>query len=161
MKNLPTQCDVPVTADPFADLSLDDIRNNIELFDTEVLVRGDLESNPDCRQILSDEHEARLADIAIPFGAQLLNQYADSTKQHNETVLGYVTTMLVADVASFYIEQMERLGWSCASHIRGYEQLLLFERPERSCSVVIRTVSHPTDVDSSFTKIVIFLRGRV
>jgi hypothetical protein len=147
----------PVIPDTFADLSLDDIRNNIEFFDTEAGEVYDAVQASDRRPMLSDEHEARLIDIAIPFGALLLDQYADcQTQQQNETVLGYVSTTPMADLVTFYTEHMERLGWSCACHVRGYEQLLLFERPERSCSVILRSLARPEHAGTSLTKIVIF-----
>ena len=144
-------------ANPFADLSLDDIRNNREFFDTEIATGDRATQKNDRRQMLSDEHEARLIDIAIPFGVQFLEQYADSESADNEKVLGYITRMSVTELVGFYTEQMERLGWSCACHVRGYEQLLLFERPDRLCAIVIRSASGAQQGDMPLTKIVVFM----
>jgi hypothetical protein len=158
IKNLSEQCDTQAkAADPFAELSLDDIRRNIECCDTEILIAGETPQDHGNRPIFSDEYEARLTDIAIPFGARLLDHYMNGEGQQQETVLGYLSTMPLADVVAFYTEHMERLGWSCASHVRGHEQLLLFEKPERSCSVVIRSAAHPKRGDTRLTKIVIFI----
>lgn len=162
IKHIPAQetvemhVDTQAIPDPFANLSLDDIRNNIEFFDTKQVM---LESSATSGiQQGADECEARLADIAIPFGAQLLNQYANYTHPQHQTVLGYASTMSMDDVVAFYTEQMETLGWRCMGHIAGYEQLLLFERPGRLCNVVIRSLTHPTHANEVFTKIVLFLR---
>lgn len=156
IQNIAQQRDAQKKADLFAELSLDDIRNNVELFDTQLVVRGDTRSASDRPAILSDEHEARLIDVAIPFGAHLLDNRVDGEHSH-ETVLSYLAAMSTADIAAFYIEQMERLGWHCARCIAGSEQLLIFEKPDRSCNVVIRSVAHPKRVDTQFTKIVLFL----
>jgi hypothetical protein len=158
IKNLSEQRDVQTkAADPFAELSLDDIRRNIECCDTEVLIADEVAQDRGNRLMFSDECEARLTDIAIPFGARLLDHYMNGQAQPQETVIGYLSTMKQVDVLAFYTEHMERLGWSCASHVRGYEQFLLFEKPERLCSVVIRSVTDPKRADTIFTKIVIFV----
>lgn len=158
IKNLPAQKqDASIkSVDPFADLSLDDIRNNAEFFDSASVASGDVPCD-NSRQMLSDEYEARLIDIAIPFGARLLDAYTDNENKNNEMVFSYVTPMSMEQVVAFYNEQMERLGWSCARHVRGHEQLLLFERPDRSCSITLRSTAHPKRVDMRFTKIVIFI----
>jgi hypothetical protein len=164
VKNISTQKtsvdaaqEVQQTADPFADLSLDDIRNNIEFLDTQkIATKGDV-ALPQGNLVSAEEQQARLSDIAIPFDARLLDQYADFSQQ-SQTVLGYVSGMSIPDVVGFYTTQMETLGWHCAGHIRGWEELLLFERPGRSCSVVLRSLVNPKHVDASLTKIVMFLR---
>lgn len=143
-------------SDPFADLSLDDIRNNIEFLDVQKTAsQADAMAVP-VNLISADEQQARLSDIAIPFDARLLDQYADFSQ--SQTVLGYVSAMSMPDVVGFYTTQMETLGWHCAEHIRGCEELLLFERPGRSCSVVLRSLVNPKHAHTALTKIVMFLR---
>lgn len=152
-----TSIDAQQAADPFADLTLDDIRNNIEFLDIKNVTTS---QNGACTQEIAwsaDEQLARMSDIAIPFDARLLDQYADFSEE-SQTVLGYVSGMPMGDVVGFYITQMETLGWRCAEHIRGCEELLLFERPGRSCSVVIRSLANPKHANTSLTKIVMFLR---
>lgn len=160
VKNIPAQnrsIDAQQAADPFADLSLDDIRNNIEFLDTKNTVSKADQVLPRDGIMAADEQQARLSDIAIPFDARLLDQYADFSQQ-SQTVLGYVSGMPMTDVVSFYTTQMETLGWHCADHIRGCEELLLFERPGRSCNVVLRSLVNPKHANASLTKIVMFLR---
>jgi|GEM_PF-2677197 hypothetical protein len=163
VKNIPAQKtsidaqqEVQQAPDPFADLSLDDIRNNIEFFDAQKTASNDAVSSHG--SIMSaEEQQARLSEIAIPFDARLLDHYADFSEQ-SQTVLGYVSAMSMPDVVGFYTTQMETLGWHCADHIRGCEELLLFERPGRSCSVVLRSLVNPKYADAALTKIVMFLR---
>lgn len=148
--------DVRQAPDPFADLSLDDIRNNIEFLDVQKTAShiDAIQAN----QISAEEQQARLSDIAIPFDARLIDQYADFSQQ-SQMVLGYVSAMSMADTVGFYVSQMETLGWHCAEHIRGCEELLLFERPGRSCSVVLRSLANPKHANTALTKIVMFLRA--
>lgn len=149
--------EVQQAPDPFADLSLDDIRNNIEFLDTQkITTKGDA-ALPHGNPISAEEQQARLSEIAIPFDARLLDNYADFS-QPSQTVLGYVSGMPMPDVVGFYTTQMETLGWHCAGHIRGCEELLLFERPGRSCSVVLRSLVNPKHANAALTKIVMFLR---
>lgn len=139
------------TIDPFAALSLDDIRNNIELFDTQVV-----EAMSSNREVLLDEREARLIDIAIPCGAQLLDQYAAFPIKNNDTVLGYLVSTPLDQIVRFYREHMERLGWVCTCHVCGYEELLVFEKPQQLCSVVLRAMTSQDCASAPITKIVIF-----
>ena len=166
VKNIPSQNtaidvaqEVQQPSNPFADLSLDDIRNNREFFEIDGTFSddGSMQHNAQNshRQMLSDEYEARLIDIAIPFGARLLDQYTEFETNNNEIVLGYVSTMPLAEVIHFYTEHMERLGWSCKCHARGYEQLLFFEKPGRFCGVVISSVAHQK-YSAPLTKMVLF-----
>jgi hypothetical protein len=160
VKNISAQkslIDTEQAADPFADLSLDDIRNNIEFFESKKAVSKADAASDKGMHMAADEYQARLSDIAIPFDARLLDQYADFSQQ-SQTVLGYVSAMSMADVIAFYTTQMETLGWRCADHIRGCEELLLFERPGSSCSIVLRSLAHPKHANTSLTKIVMFLR---
>lgn len=146
-------------SNPFADLSIDDIRNNREFFEIDSAFGDDSgavsNTENNCRQMRSDEYEARLIDIAIPFGARLLDQYAESETNSNENVLCYVSTMPLAEVVHFYTEHMERLGWVCKCHIHGREQLLFFEKPNRCCGVAISSVTHQK-YSVPITKIVLF-----
>lgn len=145
------------TRDPFADLSLEDIRNNIEFFDTQKTAASSDATAVQAHLMSADEQQARMSDIAIPFDARLFDLQTDALTQ-SQTVLGYVSAMPVAEVASFYVTQMEILGWRCMDHVSGCEDLLVFERPGRSCSVVLRALVNPKRADASLTKIVLFLR---
>lgn len=149
--------DVRQASDPFADLSLDDIRNNIEFLDVQKPLKNTDALVMSANHMSAEEQQARLSDIVIPFDARLLDHYVDLSAQ-SHSVLGYASGMPMPEVAHFYITQMETLGWQCVERIQGCEELLLFERPGRSCSVVLRSLVNPKHANASLTKIVMFLR---
>lgn len=143
--------------DQFSDLSLDDIRKNIELFDVIVEQQTD-EKRSRQKPLSLDEYEARLIDIALPFNATLLDRYLQYEGDEEQVVLGYATSMPLEEVISFYTHEMERLGWSSLCHVRGYETLFVFEKPSRLCSIVLRLdLQSKKRTHNRLTEIVMFL----
>ncbi len=80
--------------------------------------------------------EAKLTDIPLPVSCTPLPEYYNTTSER--VVLGYRTPLSVDEAGSFYINEMERLGWWCGKQFSGYETLLSFEKPDRVCAVSIR-----------------------
>ena len=80
--------------------------------------------------------EARLTDIPVPLLAD--SQIASCSKDGVGMCLVYKTIMPVADLISFYKEEMERFGWGQDLFFEGNEILMVFRKPSRFCSVSIR-----------------------
>jgi hypothetical protein len=80
--------------------------------------------------------EAHLADIPLPIQASV-HMLSGSTA--TTTGLTFVSTFSLADLVKFYEFEMERLGWR-QLHLFSVtsEVLLVFEKPEKFCTVSVR-----------------------
>lgn len=92
------------------------------------------------QNVLLQESIARLACIPdVPLGVQV--QSVIKAEQDPDSVQLFCRYGAVAQkyLKSFYIEEMERIGWKLLSEHDGEEVLLLFEKPSGAvCSVSIR-----------------------
>lgn len=79
--------------------------------------------------------EARLVDIPVPVATKPCNACIDAT---GKKMLAYTSTLPVDDVKRFYIEEMERFGWSQDYAFEGQELLLSFRKPQRHCAISVR-----------------------
>lgn len=89
--------------------------------------------------------EAKLSDIPIPLSSRPIPYYFDA--QQSAIMLGYNDAVLsLQELVTFYMQEMERLGWEIKEQFYGYESQLRFKKPDRSCIVSIRTdyVKHRT-----------------
>jgi len=84
--------------------------------------------------------ETRLTDIPVPLGTCPLTNYFQKEVEADENglVLGYVCQLNLESLLRFYRREMSYLGWQCISEVDGNEALLLFEKPNRICSVSLR-----------------------
>ncbi len=82
--------------------------------------------------------EAKMSDLPIPISSKPIPEYFDPTS--SVTMLGYKDKDLSAgDIKTFYICEMERLGWEIKEQFDGYESQLRFKKPNRTCMISIRT----------------------
>ena len=95
------------------------------------------------------EHEAKLYDIPIMLNAQ--PEQINTPDDTNQCVLAYTVCNTFDDVQTFYVCQMERLGWQLYSLFDVNERLLIFEKPSKICSVSLRSYKDQT-------KVIIFYR---
>lgn len=94
------------------------------------------------------QQEARLVDIPIPFHADSLGFHENqlSNGVNDSLVLAYRVYMKEKDIRSFFITEMERLGWNMISNVQNIESLLVFIKPTKVCAVSIR--SNEQDLNS-------------
>ncbi len=80
--------------------------------------------------------QAHLTDIPLPIQAEVRELHGAT---HTSSGLTFVSTFCLADLVRFYELEMERLGWK-ELHLFSVESevLLVFEKPERFCTVSIR-----------------------
>lgn len=98
-------------------------------------------------------HEAKLTDIPIPLGAQPTCFFEQ--EDGAASFFAFHSRMSAEDLEQFYLQQMEQMGWQQSRILRGPETLILFERPERFCSVSVRPF------DGALCEVVLFLSNDV
>jgi len=90
-----------------------------------------------------EEQEAKLVDIPLPIDISPISQYfSDNTSLQNShgMMLGYTSNLTSNAVATFYMHEMERLGWQQLVNVDTVEQLLIFSKPHKMCAISIRSV---------------------
>ena len=75
---------------------------------------------------------ARLADVPMPLGIKPVLDYI------NDDSFGYTLDDVSFDLASYYCSEMDQYGWSLVGVFGGVEQVLVFEKPHKMVSVIIR-----------------------
>lgn len=89
----------------------------------------------------AERQEAALIDVPIPLYMERLPVTAHD-HCGSQIVLGYYSAIEPDYLLDFYRNQMERQGWSLAKVFAGSEALLHFEKPTRTCSILIRSHTH-------------------
>ena len=74
---------------------------------------------------------ARLADVPMPFGAQPFLAYI------SDTSFGYHIKDQI-DLVQYYLLELEQNGWRLIGQFDGPEQNLVFEKPHKLLSIIIR-----------------------
>jgi hypothetical protein len=85
------------------------------------------------------QQEAKLSDISIPLHVKPITDSLVGPEQEGDVVLTYESSMSANDMALFYSQQMERLGWKQTNAFSGPERLMCFSKPDRHCAVSIRS----------------------
>jgi len=85
------------------------------------------------------QHEARFADIPIPFQITPLR---GSTSPQS---CAFILTENQSDCVHFYKLEMERMGWKLISEFQGFEAVLIFEKLQRICNISIRPTRQDKD----------------
>jgi hypothetical protein len=95
------------------------------------------------------EYEARLIDVPNHLSAQLIKGSVVDDNQGNQYIqLHYQLQTEPYEIRQFYTKEMERLGWCQYAVMLGTESLLVFEKPERICSIVLRPLISSTKKNS-------------
>ncbi|HEX2977758.1 MAG TPA: hypothetical protein VHO47_01420 [Candidatus Babeliales bacterium] len=94
------------------------------------------------------QEEAVPYDVPLSIGARALSK---KTFPNGLLEISYSTRDSLLRVASFYKNEMERLGWALSSEFLTNEYILIFEKPYALCHVLIKTVSeHETQISIKF-----------
>lgn len=101
---------------------------------------------------LLQESIARLSNIPdVPLAVQVRNIVKSEQDPDSVQMFCHYGSMSVQDLKSFYVEEMERLGWKLQAECNGLESLLYFAKPLGDmCVVSIR--SHKQLVLTLMTK---------
>lgn len=96
------------------------------------------------------QQEARLTDVPIPLNAKPIPQYLwIDDKESAGVMLAYIIPASARNtIVSFYSQEMERFGWEQIAFFNAPEQLLIFQKPGRICSISLRPTDHTQDSDS-------------
>lgn len=90
----------------------------------------------------SEVVQAKLADIAVPFSTNIVFAYqAHSHNQSKGICAGFETTLTTQSISSFYEREMELMGWTKRASFESYESVFVFEKPNKTCVITMR--SHP------------------
>lgn len=74
---------------------------------------------------------ARLADVPIPLGNKPVLEYIDDNS------FAYLQDESL-DLTAYYRAEMDQYGWNLFGAFEGLEQVLVFEKPHKLVSIVIR-----------------------
>lgn len=94
----------------------------------------------DDSQVWNQTHiEARLYDVPVLIGARSM-RLLTNPEQGDMSIVRYESTIAANDALLFYQEHMERFGWKQKTYCVGDGEILLnFEKPQKYCSIAIRT----------------------
>lgn len=84
--------------------------------------------------------QARLVDIPIPVHAVPCVDMYEEVSEYGGGMLQYTIASPQQDIIRFYTYEMERMGWQCLMSVHAREDLLIFDKPERLCTISIRPV---------------------
>lgn len=82
--------------------------------------------------------EAKLYDVPVPFHeapGKLLSDFNDAP---DTIVISYTTRMLKPQLIELYQQEMERFGWQEMAYFNADDSLLVFKKPQRWTSVLIK-----------------------
>ena len=74
---------------------------------------------------------ARLSDVPMPFGYEPVLDYI------SEHSFGYLIKSDL-DLLQYYLVELDQYGWNLIGQFEGLEQNLIFEKPHKLLSIIIR-----------------------
>ncbi len=74
---------------------------------------------------------ARLSDVPMPFGYKPVLDYI------SEHSFGYLIKSDL-DLLQYYLVELDQYGWNLIGQFEGLEQNLIFEKPHKLLSIIIR-----------------------
>ena len=75
---------------------------------------------------------ARLSDFPVPLGAKpVLDLISDNS-------FGYLVSDVELDLLKYYTVEMDQYGWSLVGAFDSVERVLIFEKPHKLASIIIR-----------------------
>lgn len=78
---------------------------------------------------------ARLADVPMPFGFEPVSKHVDDCS------FAYLIKDDV-DLVTYYLTELDQYGWNLTCQFDGLEQNLIFEKPHKLLSIIIRKQEH-------------------
>lgn len=95
----------------------------------------------EAQKMAMEESIARLSMIPdVPFGIEVLDVIKSKSNPNAvQVICKYTISQSIEDLKSFYLQEMERLGWKLQAEYEGNEIILLFVKAEvYSCMISIR-----------------------
>ena len=83
--------------------------------------------------------EAKLHDVPVLVDAEVMQNISQTASLGESTIIKYESNIHLNDAFLFYQEQMEQLGWKQTAAFKGEEPLLNFEKPQKYCSISLRS----------------------
>lgn len=96
-----------------------------------------IETNIDVEQVQT-ALEAKLTDIPTIIGSRTLN-IMQISEQPQQLRLEIECTQSLAEVSSFYTEQMAYNGWQVVANVAGDEIMQIYKKPQKMCVITIRS----------------------
>lgn len=83
--------------------------------------------------------EAKLSDVPVPLGSCPLPYYFDekNLNEGQDILLGYMSQQDEDSLLTFYEREMFANGWRLLACIKGSDSVLIFEKPDRICAIII------------------------
>jgi hypothetical protein len=113
-----------------------------------------LETNIDCAAGMADqtaynpEIQAKLYDIPTMVGSVSIElektihpDLVEGLLEEGQIMLGFLCQYDQEMVANFYNFEMENVGWQRIACIKGFETILVFQKPKKICIISIRSLS--------------------
>lgn len=112
----------------------------------------------DAYELWAMQQEMALVDIPVPLYHHRIVLDANAQDSQNNVVLAYATALSYDELADFYAQEMERLGWSMLKKfITTENQMFIFCTPARLCLVMLQPLT--TDGNQPLHKIVVCVGG--
>ncbi len=92
------------------------------------------------RSFRSFQQEAKFADIPVPLDIEPLNCGISANSY------AFQTSINLSEFLKFFIQEMEIFGWDKKYHISTFEELLIFEKPNKIAVISIRTKSKKLNI---------------
>jgi hypothetical protein len=89
-------------------------------------------------------YEAKLPDIPIPVACEPIPEFFVERGETRDIVLGYMTGMTSERLLDFFRTGFVQLGWKIVAESCCIESLLILEKPDRICTVNIRSLDGPS-----------------
>ncbi len=96
----------------------------------------------------------RIADVPVPAGFEFIRDHSFVFQNSDMDVgrIEYIGKKVnVADVAQFYLDEMGRYNWSLLNVTEHGTILLLFEKPDKSCTVLLTTKGRGALIQITFS----------
>ncbi len=108
------------------------------IIDSNTLNNGNLQNKDYRLRALSCE--AKLPDIPIPVASDPIPDFFVEREDTNDIVLGYITEQDPVRLMTFFKAEFVQLGWKILAESHHIESLLIVEKPDRICTVSIRSL---------------------
>ncbi len=96
----------------------------------------------------------RIADIPVPAGFEFIRDHSFVFQNSDMDVgrIEYIGKKVnVADVAQFYLDEMGRYNWSLLTVTEHGTILILFDKPDKSCQVMLTTKGRGALIQITFS----------
>lgn len=97
------------------------------------------------------QQEAMLVDVPLPLYDERI--ILDSNPDEDQgIILGYKSSLTVAQVISFFMNEMERYGWKHLITFYATESILQFQSPHSYCTILTQSL------ENRYSRIIIYMK---